>query len=371
MHIIGSEENALFYGYQQEMLTLYDQSKALTSQENGKTDSVTVSMLRTKKQELLLKTTTFRKQFYLDHAHTFTVKLLKEASEPEIPRDQPTLTNHSDPNFPMHYLKRHYWDEFDFSDGRLLRTPFLQGKLERYIKELTNQVPDSLIKAADFVVDKAIAGQNKDIKNYTIYYITSQYERPTIVGVEGLYVHMFEKYYATGIMSVSDTATIKIIGQLVAAMRRNLTGKSFSMPAVSDTLGQALALKALKAEYSVIYFYSPTCGHCRESAPKVAQFADKYKSQGIRVVAIAVDQSPQEWKAFIKQFKLGNAINGYDFTHTIDFRHQYDVFMTPTVYILNKDKTILAPKLPVENIEDFILFQKRKQVTSSTASKKG
>ena len=52
------------------------------------------------------------------------------------------------------------WDDFDFSDERFVRTPFLQSKIERYIKELTVQVPDSLIKEADFMVNKAIAGKN-------------------------------------------------------------------------------------------------------------------------------------------------------------------------------------------------------------------
>jgi len=132
-------------------------------------------------------------------------------------------------------------------------------------------------------------------------------------------------------------------------------------------------LKNIKSDYTVVYFYSPSCGHCRDSAPKLKEFADAYRSKGVTVMAIAVEQSPEDWKKFIKEFKLEKVINGYDYTFRNDYRHQYDVWTTPTVYVLDKDKKILARKLPVEEIENFIGFHKRQQEIakkSATASVK-
>ena len=269
----------------------------------------------------------------------------------------------------FNYFKQHFWDNFDFSDERFVRTPFLQNKIERYIKELTVQTPDSLIKEADFLVNKAIAGKNKEVKYYTIYYITSQYEQPKVIGTEALFVHMFEKYYATGVMTVSDSSTLKAIGERVASIKPNLVGKVMATPVISDTLRRPIAFQTIKADYTVVFFYSPTCGHCRDYAPKLQKFVDAYKGKGIEVVAIAIDQSPEEWKKFIKEFKLGNAINGYDFTYRTDYRHQYDVFTTPTVNVLDKNKKILAHKLPAEQIEDFIQFNKRQQAAAQAAKK--
>ena len=211
-------------------------------------------------------------------------------------------------------------------------------------------------------------GKNKDIKYYTIYYITSQYEQPKVVGTEGLFVHMFEKYYRTGIMTVSDSSTLNKISERVGSMKPNLVGKLLAPPLISDTLQRPINILRIKADYRIVYFYSPTCGHCRESAPMLQKFVDAYKGKGIEVVAIAIDQSPEEWKKFIREFRLGKAINGYDFTHITDYYHQYDVFTTPTVNVLDKNKRILAHRLPAGQIEDFIQFQQRQQASKSNTT---
>ncbi|MVM41172.1 DUF5106 domain-containing protein [Spirosoma sp. HMF3257] len=361
MKVTGSKENELFYAYQQQLSKLSEEAQVLNMQKKIRTDAVSVTMLNKQMSDLQKQANDYRTQFLKENPSTFAAKLLKATAEPDVPPAPKASNGRPDSVWVFNYFKNHFWDDFDFSDERFVRTPFLQGKIERYIKELTVQVPDSLIKEADFLVNKAIAGKSSEVKYYTIYYITSQYEQPKVMGTDGLFVHMFEKYYATGIMTVSDSSTLKSIGERVATLKPNLVGKILVSPVISDTLRRPISFSALKSDYTVVFFYSPTCGHCRESAPKLKKFVDDYKGKGVEVVAIAIDQSPEEWKKFIKEFKLGNAINGYDFTYRTDYRHQYDVWTTPTVYMLDKNKKIIARKLPVEQIEDFMLFHKRQQ----------
>ena len=366
MKISGSKENELFYAYQQKLGKFSEEAQVINMQKKTRSDAASSAMLNKQLSDLQKQANDYRAQFLTDNPTTFAAKLFKATAEPEVPPAPKAANGRPDSIWIFNYYKDHFWDDFDFSDERFVRTPFLQSKIERYIKELTVQVPDSLIKEADFMVNKAIAGKNTDIKYYTIYYITSQYEQPKVMGTEGLFVHMFEKYYKTGIMTVSDSSTLKAIGERVAAIKPNLVGKTMVSPIVSDTLRRPINLSAIKADYTVVFFYSPTCGHCRESAPKLKKLIDTYKGKGVEVLAIAIDQSPEEWKKFIKEFKLGNAINGYDYAHKNDFRNQFDVFTTPTVNVLDKNKKILAHKLPAEQIEDFILFQKRQQGDKKT-----
>lgn len=375
MKITGSKENEIFYGYQQQLGKLSEEAQALTMQKKQRSDAASTSLANKQLIDLQKQANEYRAKFLQDNPGTFAVKLLKATAEPDVPPAPKAANGRPDSIWVFNYFKQHFWDDYDFADERFVRTPIMQRKIERYIKELTVQVPDSLIKEADFLVNKAIAGKNKEIKYYTIYYITSQYEQPKVMGTDGLFVHMFEKYYKTGVMTVSDSSTLKSIGERVATMKPNLIGKAFVPPVISDTLRRPIAFQSVKADYTVVFFYSPTCGHCRESAPKLKKFVDDYKGKGVEVVAIAIDQSPEEWKKFIREFKLGNAINGYDYTLRTDYRKQYDVWTTPTVYVLEKDKKIIARKLPVEQIEDFVLFHKRQQaakkpVASAKASVK-
>ncbi|WP_080055062.1 TlpA family protein disulfide reductase [Spirosoma aerolatum] len=368
MKIAGSKENELFYGYQQKMGQLSEEAQVLNLQKKIKNDAVSVALLNKQMGDLQKQAADYRTQFLKDNTGTFAVKLFNATAEPDVPTAPKAANGRPDSTWVFNYFKRHFWDNFDFADERFVRTPFLQQKIERYIKELTVQVPDSLIKEADFLVNKAIAGKNTEVKYYTIYYITKEYEQPKVMGTDGLFVHMFEKYYATGIMTVSDSSTLKSIGERVATLKPNLVGKTLVPPVMSDTLRRPVNFSALRSDYTVVFFYSPTCGHCRESAPKVQKLADTYKGKGVDVVAIAIDQSPEDWKKFIKEFKLGNAINGYDFTYRTDYRHQYDVWTTPTIYILDKNKKIIARKLPVEQMEDFIQFHKRQQAAQAAKS---
>lgn len=360
MKVTGSKENELFYTYQQQLSTFYDGAQALNRQKKTATDAAAVDK---KLSDLQKQASDFRTKFLADNASTFTVKLLKASAEPEVPPAPKLASGRPDSAWVFNYFKQHFWDDFDFADERFVRTPFLQRKIDRYIKELTVQVPDSLIKEADFLVNKAIVGNNKEIKYYTIYYITGPYEKPTVMGTDGLFVHMFEKYYATGVMTFSDSSTLKSVAERVATMKPNLIGKSFVAPVTSDTLHHPIDFQKINADYTLVFFYLPSCGHCRESAPKIQKFADDYKGKGVAVVAIAIDQDEKEWKKFIQEFKLGNAINGMDLSGRTDFARQYDVWTTPTVYMLDKNKKIIARKLPIEQIEDFMLFYKKQHPT--------
>lgn len=373
MSVTGSKENELFYTYQQQLGKLNEEAQALSLQKKLRSDATSVAMLNQQMATLQKKAQSQREQFFRDNSATFAVKMMKVSAEPDVPPAPKLANGRPDSVWVFNYFKSHFWDDFDFADERFVRTPILQQKIDRYLKELTVQNADSLIKEADLMVGKAQAGKNKEVKSYTIWYITSQYEQPKVVGTDGLYVHMFEKYYATGVMPTTDTSTVRKIGERVATLKPTLVGKTLVAPVVSDTLRRPIILSAIKADYTVVVFYAPHCGHCRDSAPKLKKFVDDYKAKGVEVLAIAVEDSPEEWKKFIREFKLDKAINGFDYTFRTNYRQQYDVWTTPTVYILDKNKTILARKLPVDDIENFILFHKKQQATAQkpvTASAK-
>lgn len=374
MKVTGSKDNELFYAYQQELGKLYSEAQALNVQKKLRNDPTSDALANQKMADLQKQAQTYREQFMKTNAGTFAVKLLKASAEPEVPTAPKLANGRPDSVWVFNYFKSHFWSDYDFADERFVRTPILQRKLDRYLKELTVQQPDSLIKEADFIVGKAQAGKSKEVKSYTIWYITSQYEQPKVMGTDGLYVHMFEKYYATGVMPVTDSSTIRQIGERVRSLKPTLVGKALIAPSVSDTLRRPIALNNIKADYTVVYFYDPHCGHCRESAPKLQKFIEANKSKGVEVMAVAVEQTPEEWKKFIREFKLQKAINAYDYTSRTDYRRQYDVWTTPTLYVLDRNKKIIARKLPVDQLEDFIGFHRRQQATSPkpvTASVKG
>ncbi|WP_373513119.1 redoxin domain-containing protein [Persicitalea sp.] len=367
MVVKGSRENQLFYEYQQELGNIMEGVAALNMEKKLKTDQVSTALVNKKINDQQQKFTDYQKKLLADHADTFTAKLFRVTQDPEIP-DAPVLANgRKDSVWVFNYYKNHFWDNFDFADERLLRTPFLQPKLERYVKELIVQVPDSVNKDADALIQKAAKAGNKELKSQIIYYITSEYENPKVVGTEGVFVHMAEKYYLSGEMEVSADA-VKRIGDRVTSMKPLLVNQVIPDLTLSDTDKKPISIHGIKADYTVLFFYSPTCGHCKDAAPALKEFYDKNKVKGAKVMAIATDQSSEDWKKFVKDYKLEELTNGYDYTFKHDFRTEYDVQTTPTIYVLDKNKKVIARKMPIEQLDDFFNFYLRNQAAKSTAA---
>lgn len=349
MKVTGSKENEMFYAYQKE---LKEKSKEI--EQIRKVGGGDVQKKMDVAQQGFKE---YREKLLADNKDLFTTKVLKMSAEPEIP-DAPKLANgKSDSMWVFNYYKGHYWDNFDFADARTMNTPFLEPKLERYFKNLVVQVPDSVIKDADALVGKTKG--NPDAKTYVAYYITNMYENPTTVGTEAVWVHMAEKYYLSGQMNIGED-TKKRIAEKVASMKPLLVNKTFPALSLTDPTGKKVSPQTIAANYTILFFYAPTCGHCKEASPKLKEFYDKNKDKGVKVMAISTEHDQKEWKSFIDTYHLGELINGFDALKEIDFNRKFDVVSTPTVYVLDKNKKIIARKMPVEQLEDFLTYYQNK-----------
>ena len=361
MKMIGSVENAAFFDYKQQLKRTFEAMRKLDKEPKNAATTQQMSTLRAEASQ-------YRTDFLVKNDKLFTTKILRASADPEIPAPPKAANGRPDSLWQFNYYKNHFWDGFDFSDDRMLRTSMIQPKLDRYLKELTVQQVDSLTKAADFLVKKA--GANKDVKSYVIWYITSQYERPKVLGTDGLFIHMIDKYWLTKELPGIDSATLKTVSERVAVLKPLQVGRLLPLPAVGDTLARPINLVAATqgAAYTVFFFYAPHCGHCREAVPKLKAFADSPEGKGIKVVAIAIEDNVDDWKKFIREFKITGWTNGYDHKQQIDFRRQYDVATTPTIYVLDKNRAIIARALPAEQVADFLNFT-RKQAAATAAPK--
>ncbi len=347
--VTGSKENELFYDYRKELAKGSKEIEALSKQSTPEAQA----RIRTIQDGF----GTYRKKLLSENNGTFTAQLLKMSSDPEIPAAPKLANGKTDSMWVFNYYKAHYWDNFDFSDPRLINTPFLEPKMERYFKNLVVQTPDSIIKDADMIIKKVSV--NKDVKAWTVFYITNQYENPKTVGTEAVWVHMANKYYLSGEMGVTDDVK-KRISEKVTTMKDLLVNKTFPALTLTDLTGKKVSVQAIDANYTVLFFFAPSCGHCKEASPVLKAFYEKNKANGIKVMAISTEHNMEEWKSFVKTYHLDGLINGYDALNQIDFNRKFDVVTTPTIYILDKNKKIIARKMPVEQIEDFLNYYQNK-----------
>ncbi|QRR02072.1 TlpA family protein disulfide reductase [Dyadobacter sandarakinus] len=349
MKITGSPENQLFYTYQKELKERTMEIEKMAADKSPESQA--------KVRQLQDAFKTYRQKILQDNAGTFTVQLLKMSADPEIPAAPKLPNGKTDSIWVFNYYKAHYWDAFNFADGRIMNTPFLEPRLDRYIKNLVVQTPDSLIRNADNLIKKASA--NKDVKSFVVYYITNQYETPKTVGTEAVWVHMATRYYLSGEMGISEDVR-KRVEEKVNTMKDLLVNKPFPALTLTDPAGKKVSVQTIQANYTILFFYSPTCGHCKEASPLLKAFYDKKKAEGIKVMAVSTEHNMEEWKSFISTYHLDSMINSFDSLNQIDFYRKFDVVTTPTIYVLDKNKKIIARKMPVEQLEDFLQYYQNK-----------
>lgn len=341
MRVEGSRENSLFYAYNQHMQKRFDDLRKL--QQLGESPV----RLRAIQQEM----NDYRRDFIKTNAGTFAAKLLRAATEPELPAAPKRPDGRPDSTYLYHYYKAHYFDNIDLADERMMRTPLLAPRLERYFADLVVQTPDSLIRAADALLAN-VPKDRRDLRKYLIYKITSPYEQAHVLGTEGFFVHMGEKYYV-GEPGLYDSSTVRRFRERVATLKPTLVGKKVPNMALTDTLGRPVPLHNVKAEYTVVFIYDPECGHCREAAPKVLDFYRKTKAQGVAVYAANLKRDLPQWKKFIREFKTGEFINGIDLRGQVDFWNTFDAQSTPVIFVLDRDKKIIARRLPAAELEKY------------------
>lgn len=79
-------------------------------------------------------------------------------------------------------------------------------------------------------------------------------------------MNMTKKYWLTGVYPVTDPARLKTLRERVAILKPLQVRKAFPFFKASDTLQHPISLQSLKADYTIIFFYAPHCGDCRETA---------------------------------------------------------------------------------------------------------
>ncbi|TAG75000.1 MAG: TlpA family protein disulfide reductase [Runella slithyformis] len=163
-------------------------------------------------------------------------------------------------------------------------------------------------------------------------------------------------------MPLSDTSSLRQIKDRVNILKPLLVGRTIPDLGVQGEKDNMTFIHGMRGSYNVVFIYSPTCGHCRESAPKLKAFYDKYRAQGVEIMTIATEGTQEDWKKFIKEMKWENLNNGYGLVanRQVNYNKDYDVFSTPTVYVLDKNKKIIARRIGTEDLEPFLkLYQQR------------
>ncbi|MDZ4846722.1 MAG: DUF5106 domain-containing protein [Chitinophagales bacterium] len=282
------------------------------------------------------------------HPDVFFTKFKIAGQNPELKK--PLRPDGSvDEDLQVYYYRNEFWNGVDFSDVRLLRTPVYFNKLKKYMKELTPQLTDSLTKYADIVMLKSKA--NKEMFKFTANWIALNYKNTKVMGLEAVYVHMVDTYWTREQAWWSDSTEITGLRGEVALMQPSLIGKTGQDIRAKNERGEYISLYDIKTPFIVLYMYSYECDNCQKESPKLAQVMTEWKKKGLAdLFALCLDAKEEEWKKYLQKSGLSAFHNVFDFQRESKYHRKYHVDVTPEMYVLNKERKIIASNIDSEQL---------------------
>ncbi len=252
-----------------------------------------------------------------------------------------------------YYNRKHYFDEINFANKRLLRTPILKSKLQFYFEKMLPQISDTITKEAVNIIEQS-KSDTLCFQYYTQFSLNYAIQSK-IMGVDASFVDLAKKYYLSGQATWVDSTSLIKIKDRVIKLQSNLLGKTAPELKLENINGEYVRLSEVEAPYTVVYFWEPNCGHCKTVTPLLKkQIIDKFKDKGVKIFAVYTQTNRKLWGEAIAKYKIFDMINCYDPSFFSNFRVLYDVYSTPTIYLLDKDKKIIAKKIDVATLKDIL-----------------
>ncbi|MBE9469133.1 MAG: redoxin domain-containing protein [Bacteroidetes bacterium] len=278
------------------------------------------------------------------------INSLNEVIVPDAPLDE--NGNKIDSLFAYHYYKNHFFDNVDFTDDGLLRSPIFFYKLNQFFKKVIIQIPDSVNIEAEKIIEKSKA--DKDVFQYVLQFIFNYANSSNIMGMDKTFVFLAEEYYLSGQATWVDSSFVEKIRDRVNELTPNLIGNLAPELKMTTYDEKFVSLHQVKAEYTVLIFWDPDCGHCKKDLPKLHELYQKYWEKGVEVFSVYTQVDFKEWKKFLVDKGLTDWLNVYDPYNFSDFRNKYNVVSTPLVYVLDKDKKIIAKRIDIDTVEKIL-----------------
>lgn len=382
MVIKSSKENQIFLDYIRFMKVNRENANKLQAEysELGEDQTEEKAALSAQIEKVGKDVLAYQSKVADENPNTLVAKIIKMSTDVQIP--EAPKNEEGEPinkNFGYEYFRDHYFDNIDLTDDRLVNTPVLQNKLEYfYSKNMLLQHPDSIIKYIHPIVDQTKEGSM--MYRFFVTTITSHFEKSKIMGMDKVTNYMINRYYCASDEQGAPKGywmDSEKLEELCKDTKKRLHLVQGEVPPniilPDSTNNKWYNLYEIEADYIILYFWDPGCGHCKKVTPKLETlYTQKFKARNIEIFSVgkATGDDFEDWKAFIREkgltyINVGVTRDLYEKAkadprslipskttlESINYQDTYDIYSTPRVWILDKDKKIIAKSLSIGQIE--------------------
>lgn len=367
LEVLKSEENQLFCEFQTlqkklniadawllQMMRLYPLSDPFHNQIEDE------YFKRYKAMDEFVKSSSFRGEFTLSETEVKQSVNYKEqiATLPKVVRNdgnfadvialayyQPVHPDWKQPdNWRDSIIANHYFDYFNPADSFYLHTNILPEKMELYLKLKTNKVDgygqpvrDEMFAAT--AAHEFLEKTKNSLANFEFCfnYLLKKFSKEHL---DNAFLFLYDTYAKPQAGNCESSVIISGIFKEKANKLRNIAIGSYAPDFV--IMDGKLNLSQLPSNNVLVLFWASWCPHCADEIPKIKAALEQSK-QNIMVVAVSLDTDTKQWEQFVEENAMANWVNITDFkSWNGTIPKQYNVYATPSMFLLDKNKKIIA-----------------------------
>lgn len=272
---------------------------------------------------------------------TMALQFIK-ASRPYIPEGFEDIKTY------IKNLKDHFFDHVDFNNESLQSSNYLIERMLNYVFGMASNQDDETETYKQNIDAVVIAMSDANMK-FKKRLLEVLWQQMADAGLDQVANYISDSYLIAISQSLDDE---EAVNRLSLFKSLSIGNKAPDISWESEENAQTtMSLSGLEtAEKYLILFWSSTCHHCLEELPELKLFLQSREDYNLQVLAIGLEHYSPRWKREI--------LNYPDFIHVLglgkwqnEIGRRYDVTSTPSYFILDSDKRIIAKPTDLESLK--------------------
>lgn len=331
----ASIENKLVTGYTSSM-SLISQSIGKFYRQQSKDSLALMAIFKTQQET--------QANFEEAAKETMALEFIK-ANKPYIPVQFESVETY------IKNLETHFFDHVNFNNVTLQSSDFLVERMYNYVLGIGKgglDIRGAYKKNID-VFFNAMKNAPLAIKSSLLVQL---WQTMADSDFEGVANYITEAYLMDIAKALNDQVLINGLVQF-----KNTSKESKAPDFYLDAPKNTKKLSDLSgSDYYVLVFWSSTCSHCLNEIPQLDTLVKTLKNDHVKIIAIGLEDDDKIWINKIPEFP--------DFIHVLglgkwdnEIGNEYDIKSTPTYFVLDKNKRIVAKPKDIESLKVFFKEQ--------------
>ena len=241
----------------------------------------------------------------------------------------------------------HFWDGIEAFDGPTDDNPVLAAQIDFYFDKLVSPLPDSITMEIDRLAERT--SYNTDLRDFILWHLLEKYRHPEYMNQDQVFVWLYDNYFSRIDIKDLNADNLAMIREKAEQLRR----LALFNTAPNFMLNDAVDLWSVESEYIVLFFYDHDCEVCKQEMLDLDSICTSHPE----IVTIAIDMNLDSSGGFGIRSQ-GNGDLKFPIRHRritnpselLMLSDAYDIETTPLIYVLDRDKRIIAKKIQARQI---------------------